>query len=84
MTPAKPAGKCAVNLLLDVELLGEAQGMNVDIAEALEERLRSLVRTEREKRWLQDNRAAIASINAFIDLHGLLASRLRLIEGPNP
>jgi post-segregation antitoxin (ccd killing protein) len=50
----------------------------------LEESLRGLVRAEREKRWLQDNRAAIASINAFIDLHGLLASRLRLIEGPNP
>ena len=65
MTPARPARKCLVNLLLDVELLDEAQGMNVDIAEALEESPRGLVRAEREKRWLQDDRAAIASINCL-------------------
>jgi antitoxin CcdA len=77
MTPAKSVGKSAVDLLLDVHLLDEAQRMNIDIAETLEVHLRGLVRTEREKRWAQDNRAAIASINAFIDRHGLLASRLR-------
>jgi post-segregation antitoxin (ccd killing protein) len=37
-----------------------------------------LVRAEQEKQWLQENRGAIASINAFIDRHGLLADRLRL------
>jgi len=38
---------------------------------------RSLVRAEQEKRWLEENAAAISSINEFIDQHGLLASRLR-------
>jgi hypothetical protein len=33
---------------------------------------------KRERRWLEENRLAIASINAFIDRHGLLASRLPL------
>jgi hypothetical protein len=32
---------------------------------------------EQERRWLEENRAAIASINAFIERHGLLAGRLR-------
>jgi hypothetical protein len=35
------------------------------------------VRTEQERRWLEENREAIASINAFIAQHGLLANRLR-------
>jgi post-segregation antitoxin (ccd killing protein) len=33
--------------------------------------------TEQERRWLEENRAAIASINAFIERHGLSADRLR-------
>jgi post-segregation antitoxin (ccd killing protein) len=35
------------------------------------------VLTERERRWLEENREAIASINTFIERHGLLADRLR-------
>jgi hypothetical protein len=34
--------------------------------------------SEQERRWLEENREAIASINAFIERHGLLADRLRL------
>jgi antitoxin CcdA len=33
--------------------------------------------TEQERRWLEENREAIASINPFIERHGLLADRLR-------
>jgi antitoxin CcdA len=72
------AKKRAVNLFVDVELLDEARRLNINISETLEQRLRSLVRAEQEKRWLQENRDAISSINAFIDHHGLLADRLRL------
>ena len=44
----------------------------------LEQRLRTIVRADLEKRWVEENRAAIDSINTFIDRHGLLAGRLRL------
>jgi antitoxin CcdA len=47
------------------------------VSETLESRLRTIVRAERQKRWLAENSNAIASINSFIDNHGLLASRLR-------
>jgi post-segregation antitoxin (ccd killing protein) len=40
-----------------------------------------LVRAEQEKQWLQENRDAISSINAFVDRHGLLADRLRMRPG---
>ena len=55
---------------------GQAAG-NSNVSETLERRLRNIVRAEQEKRWLEENRAALSSINAFIDSHGLLSSRLR-------
>jgi antitoxin CcdA len=73
----RPVRKRAVNLFVDADLLDEARRMRINISETLEHRLRSIVRAEQEKRWLQENRDAIASINSFIDRHGLLAGRLR-------
>ena len=32
---------------------------------------------DQERRWQEENEAAIASINFFIDRYGLLASKLR-------
>jgi antitoxin CcdA len=73
----RPAKKRAVNLFVDADLLDEARRMRINISETLEHRLRKIVRAEQEKRWLEENREAIASINSFIDRHGLLAGRLR-------
>ena len=69
--------KRAVNLFVDTDLLDEARRLRINISETLEHRLRNIVRAEQEKRWLEENREAIVSINSFIDRHGLLASKLR-------
>jgi antitoxin CcdA len=61
----------------DTDLLDEARRLRINISETLEHRPRNIVRAEQEKRWLEENREAIASINSFIDHHGLLASKLR-------
>jgi antitoxin CcdA len=66
--------KRTVNLSIDSELLDEARGLDINISEVVEQRLRSLVRAqqekrrnaEREKAWKEENRDAIASINAFL------------------
>ena len=36
-----------------------------------------IARVDREKHWRDENREAFASINAFIDSHGLASSRQR-------
>ena len=77
MMSERPVKKRAVNLFVDAELLDEARRLRINVSETLERRLRTIVRAEREKHWLDENREAIASINTFIDNHGLLASRLR-------
>lgn len=69
--------KRAVNLFVDSDLLDEAKRLGINVSETLERRLRSIVRAEHEKRWLEENREAFSSINSFIDKHGLLSSRLR-------
>jgi antitoxin CcdA len=69
--------KRCVSLLVDSELLDEAGRLGIDVSETLETRLRIVVRAEQRKRWLDENRDALASINAFIDDHGLLTSGLR-------
>ena len=74
--------KRAVNLFVDADLLEEARRLQINMSETLERRLRMIVKAEQEKRWLEDNREAIASINSFIDRHGLLASRLRYRTQP--
>jgi antitoxin CcdA len=73
----RPARKRAVNLFVDTELLEEARRLRINISDTLERRLRTIVKAEQERRWLDENRQAIDSINAFIDRHGLVASRLR-------
>jgi antitoxin CcdA len=77
MMSERQAKKRAVNLFVDAELLDEARRLRINVSETLERRLRTMVKAEREKRWLEENREAVASINSFIDRHGLLASRLR-------
>jgi antitoxin CcdA len=73
--------KRAVNLFVDTELLEEARKLRINLSETLERRLRTIVKAEQEKRWLEENRVAIESINSFIDRHGILASRLRYRPG---
>jgi antitoxin CcdA len=76
LTEASPK-KRAVNLFVDQRLLDEARRLSINLSDTLEQRLRAMVKSENERRWLEESKPAIESINAFIDRHGLLSSRLR-------
>jgi antitoxin CcdA len=65
--------KRAVNLFVDSELLDEARRMRINMSDTLEQRLRTIVRGELEKRWLEENRAAIEAYNRDVAEHGLLS-----------
>jgi antitoxin CcdA len=69
----RPAKKRAVNLFVDVELLEEARRLRINISETLENRLRTIVRAERERNWLDANKLAIQAYNARVLRDGLLA-----------
>ena len=65
--------KRAVNLFVDVDLLDEARRLGINMSETLERRLSTIVRGEREKRWLEENREAIEAYNRRVADHGLLS-----------
>jgi len=79
MMRAQQARKRAVNLFVDSELLDEARRMNINISESLEQHLRSLIRAGQERRWLEENREAIAHYNRRVAEHGLLSDDADLL-----
>jgi antitoxin CcdA len=71
--------KRAVNLFVDTELLEGARRLQINLSETLERRLRAIVKAELEKRWLEDNRAAIEAYNRRVAEHGLLSDSAGLL-----
>jgi antitoxin CcdA len=79
MMSDRPNKKRAVNLFVDVELLDEARRLRINISETLEHRLRTIVRAERERRWLDANKAAIEAYNLRVSRDGLLSDAAGLL-----
>ena len=79
MLKDRPAKKRAVNLFVDVELLEEARRLRINISETLERRLRTIVKAEQERRWLEENREAIEAYNRRVAEHGLLSDHTGLL-----
>ena len=73
------AGKKTVNVLVEAQLLDEANRLHLDLAEMLERGLRSALSADRERRWEEDNKEAFAQYNARVAEHGLLSDDLGLL-----
>lgn len=79
MMSERQVRKRAVNLFVDAELLDEARRLRINLSDTLERRLRTLVKAEQEKRWLEENRGAIAAYNARVSSYGLLSDDAGLL-----
>ena len=79
MLKDRTAKKRAVNLFVDVELLEEARRLRINISDTLERRLRTIVKAEQERRWLEENREAIEAYNRRVAEHGLLSDHTGLL-----
>ena len=76
--PAKGrARKRPTNVSLDAQLLDEAKALGINISRACDRGLAALIAEERAKRWLEENKAALSSSNAFVEKHGLPLARYR-------
>ena len=67
----------ATNLSLDRALLEEARALDVNLSRAAEDGLRAAVKAEKERRWTEENRAAIESYNAWVEENGIILSDYR-------
>ena len=77
MNAQKPVRKRGTNVSLDAALVDEAKALGLSLSRACELGLAAAVKTERERRWLDENRAALESNNVFIAKHGLPLARYR-------
>ena len=66
------------NVSLDASLVEEAKELGVNISLASARGLEEAVKEARGKRWLDENRAALDSYNAYIEANGLPLADLRL------
>ena len=76
--PTKPVARRATNVSLDQQVVAEARMLGVNLSRACEEGLRAEVKKARDAQWLEENREAIESSNAWVEKHGLPLGRFRL------
>jgi antitoxin CcdA len=73
--PAAP--KRATNVSLNSDLLEQAKALGINLSHACERGLAEQIAELREKRWLEENREALDSSNAYIEAHGLPLAKHR-------
>ncbi|HUH83556.1 MAG TPA: type II toxin-antitoxin system CcdA family antitoxin [Stellaceae bacterium] len=72
---ARSPAKRSANLSIDAALLREARALDINLSQALEQRLVELVRDEKRRRWRAENEAAIADYNERVGRDGIFSWR---------
>ena len=70
--------KKAANLTVRADLLEEARTYKINLSQTLEAALQVELKKEKERRWLEENRAAIEAYNRHIERDGLWSDGMRL------
>ncbi len=65
------APRRATNVSISTHLLAEARKLEVNISRAAEQGLTHAIAERRAALWLEENRAALESSNAFVEQNGL-------------
>ncbi|MFZ5482723.1 MAG: type II toxin-antitoxin system CcdA family antitoxin [Pseudomonadota bacterium] len=69
--------KKATNLSIRADLVEEARALGINLSRTLETALAAEVKKAKEKKWLEENRAAIEAYNREIAEHGLFSDQFR-------
>jgi antitoxin CcdA len=68
----------AANLSIDVKVLADAKALDINVSRAAEMGIAEAVKAEKGRRWLEENRGALESSNAWVEKHGLPLAKFRL------
>lgn len=71
-----PAKK-ATNISLSVDVLVEAKAFGINISQACDQHLRTLVRQQHEQRWLAEFGDSLALYNQIVEEQGLPLEQFR-------
>jgi antitoxin CcdA len=67
----------STNVSLDVKLVEQARELGINISRACEDGLEKQVAKTRGEQWLEENREALESSNAWVEKNGLPLARYR-------
>ena len=67
----------AANLSIDETVLADAKALDINISRAGEAGIAEAVRTEKNRRWLEENREALLYYNEWLAENGLLLDEYR-------
>ncbi len=73
-----PQDEDGFSVPLEATLAREARDLGIDIPHAVGLHLRHLVKEARQRRWIEDNRAALEDANTFLERYGLWSDGKRL------
>jgi antitoxin CcdA len=59
-------------------MVDDAKRLGVNVSEACQKGLAAEVKKAREAKWLEENREALESSNAYVEKYGLPLARYRL------
>jgi len=76
-SPHAHAAKKATNVSMAEPLLAEAKALRINISQAAEAGLARAVAEKRAALWLEENREAIESSNAYVEKHGVPPEKFR-------
>lgn len=71
-TPKKPT-----NVSINSDLLQQAKEHRINLSQTLELRLVEILRDEKRRNWLEENREAVEEYNQRIEMHGVFSDGLR-------
>lgn len=71
------AAKRATNVSLNSALLDEAKALGINVSRACETGLARQIEQERGRKWLEENREAIAASNSYVERNGVPLARFR-------
>lgn len=69
--------KAKVNLTIDADLTREARALSLNLSSLAEEAIAEAVRAERNRRWAEENRAALDAYAREVEAQGLALAHLR-------
>lgn len=71
------APKKPTNLSINSDLLQQAKEHHINLSQTLELRLAEMLRDEKQRNWLEENREAVEEYNQRIETHGVFSDGLR-------
>ena len=67
----------AANLSIDEAVLADAKALDINVSRAAKTGIAEALRTEKGRRWLQENREALLYYNEWMEENGLLLDEYR-------